>query len=133
MAALAVERITFEPSRMVLLVRVAAGPDACLGEAAAERLLAARPTLRQHRCLNDEGLPFAAYLPRTSLPHVLEHLIIDYQVSDGKTVTDHTFVGTTEWLSPAEGLARVAVNFTDDLIALAAVKAALALLEGMVE
>jgi hypothetical protein len=36
-------------------------------------------------------------------------------------------------LDERAGLARVAVNFTDDLIALAALKAARALMEGMVD
>ena len=33
---------------------------------------------------------------------------------------DFAFVGTTEWLDEARGLARVEVNFTDDLVALRA-------------
>lgn len=130
---LRIERVAFEHARMVLLVRVPEGPAACLGDAAAARLLQARPTLAAHTCLNAEGAPFGAILARTSLPHVLEHLVIDFQVQDPGSDGAATYVGTTEWLSEREGLARVAVNFSDDLIALGALKAALALLEGMVE
>ncbi len=149
MSALAVERIAFERDRMVLLVRVPGGPAACLGPAAAARLSAARPFLAQHACLNAEGASFGAILGRTSLPHVLEHLIIDFQAeaqaaarasarpaaapSTAPNRSAATFVGTTEWLDERAGLARVAVNFTDDLIALAALKAACALMEGMVD
>ncbi len=150
MSALAVERIAFERDRMVLLVRVAGGPAACLGPAAAARLSAARPFLTQH-ALNAEGASFGAILDRTSLPHVLEHLVIDFQAeaqaqaaargahhpaatfSTARNRSAATFVGTTEWLDERAGLARVAVNFTDDLIALAALKAACALMEGMVD
>jgi hypothetical protein len=150
-SALAVERIAFERDRMVLLVRVAGGPAACLGPAAAARLSAARPFLTRHACLNAEGASFGAILDRTSLPHVLEHLVIDFQAeaqaqaaargahrpaatfSTARNRSAATFVGTTEWLDERAGLARVAVNFTDDLIALAALKAACALMEGMVD
>ena len=110
---------------MALLVRVPEGADASLGTCGADRLLAAR--------LNDEDAPFAEVLARTSLPHALEHLVIDLQAANPACASDATFVGTTEWLSKRDGLARVTVNFTDDLIALGALKDALALLEGTVE
>ena len=66
---LAVERIAFERDRMALLVRVPEGADASLGTCGADRLLAARPSLAFHTCLNDEDAPFAEVLARTSLPH----------------------------------------------------------------
>lgn len=132
-APLRIERVAFERDRMVLLVRVSEGPTACLGDARAARLLDARPALAAHTCLNAEGAPFGTILARTSLPHVLEHLVIDFQAERPESDAAATFVGTTEWLSEQEGLARVAVKFSDDLIALGALKSALALLEGMVE
>lgn len=132
MAPLAVERVAIERDRMALLVRVAGGPAAHLSPEAAVRLLQARPHLAEHACLNAQGEPFGAILDRTSLPHILEHLVIDFQAEfDDRSAA--TFVGTTEWLNEREGLARVEVNFTDDLIALAALKAARTLMEGMVE
>ena len=132
MAALVVERVAIERDRMALLVRVAGGPAAHLSPEAAVRLLQARPRLARHACVNAQGEPFGAILDRTSLPHILEHLIIDFQaeLADRSAAT---FVGTTDWLNEREGLARVEVNFTDDLIALAALKAACALMEGMVD
>ena len=142
MSPLAIERIAFERDRMVLLVRVPAGPAAHLGPDAAARLLQARPLLARHACLNAADAPFGTLLARTSLPHVLEHLVIDFQAEADERLraaafdadrSAATFVGTTEWLSEREGLARVAVNFTDDLIALGALQAALALMEGMVD
>ena len=42
---------------------------------------------------------------------------------------DFAFVGTTEWLDEARGLARVEVNFTDDLVALRAFRDCRALSE----
>lgn len=67
---------------MALLVRVAEGADASLGARAADRLLAARPSLAFHTCLNAEDAPFAEVLARTSLPHALEHLVIDLQAAN---------------------------------------------------
>lgn len=132
MAGLAVERVAIERDRMALLVRVPGGAAAHLSPKAAARLLRERPHLARHACLNAQGEPFGAILHRTSLPHVLEHLVIDFQAEfDDRSAA--TFVGTTEWLNEREGLARVEVNFTDDLIALAALRAARALMEGMVE
>lgn len=132
MATLSVERVAIERDRMALLVRVAGGSTAHLSPEAAAQLLRARPRLARHACLNAQGEPFGAILDRTSLPHILEHLIIDFQAEFADR-SAATFVGTTEWLNEREGLARVEVNFTDDLIALAALKAARALMEGMVD
>ena len=132
MATLSVERVAIERDRMALLVRVAGGSTAHLSSEAAAQLLRARPRLARHACLNAQGEPFGAILDRTSLPHILEHLIIDFQAEFADR-SAATFVGTTEWLNEREGLARVEVNFTDDLIALAALKAARALMEGMVD
>lgn len=132
MATLSVERVAIECDRMALLVRVAGGSTAHLSSEAAAQLLRARPRLARHACLNAQGEPFGAILDRTSLPHILEHLIIDFQAEFADR-SAATFVGTTEWLNEREGLARVEVNFTDDLIALAALKAARALMEGMVD
>lgn len=139
---LAVERVTVQRDRIQVLVRVAGGPAAHLTEAQRDFLLAARPRLARHACINAQGRPFGAIMDTTSLAHVLEHLVIDFQaelshVNQRETPScgrsPFTFVGTTEWLNEREGLARIEVNFTDDLIALDALKRARALLdEGMV-
>lgn len=140
MTAMTVERVLFRRDRMIILVRVPEGPSAHLTPEARDHVLAARPSLARHTCLNAEGKPFGAILQHTSLPHVLEHLIIDFQAefsrapgNDPATRAPLTFVGTTEWLDEHGGLARIEVNFTDDLIALDALKRARALMdEGMV-
>lgn len=153
-APLAVERVMVQRDRILVLVRVAGGPAAHLTEAQRDYLLAARPRLARHACINAQGRPFGAIMAETSLPHVLEHLIIDFQAELSRAPAPPesaaprpapaaprpaaarpplTFVGTTEWLNEGEGLARIEVNFTDDLIALDALKRARALLdEGMV-
>lgn len=102
-------------------------------------LLAKRlPTLPEHACVNELGETFGVVMAHTPLPHVLEHLVIDLQVraeterasalSGGSEVgaapvspdSAAVFVGTSEWTDEAAGCARVAVSFTDDLVALRA-------------
>lgn len=141
MSPLTVERVLVRRDRLVLLVRVEGGAAVHLSPNQANYLRAARPTLTRHACLNAQGLPFNAILETTSLPHVLEHLIVDFQGAlsqdaGNRSATGRplTFVGTTEWLDEGAGLARIEVNLTDDLVALEALKRARALLdEGMVQ
>ena len=81
--------------------------------------------------MNEEGDTFAAVMDHTSLPHLLEHLVIDMQaqaVSDENAV----FVGTTEWIDEFAGRARIEVSFTDDLVALRAFRDAIAFLNNTV-
>ena len=131
-APIAVERITVKKDRMALLVRLSPACPRVTDDALARRLLAAVPTLARHSCVNDVGPIFGCVIASTSLPHVFEHLVIDAQVRACASFTDITFVGTTEWLDERAGLARVEVNFADDLIALRAVNDALAYLNGEV-
>lgn len=81
------------------------------------------PTLLHHACVNDEGDTFAAVADHTSLPHLLEHLVIAMQVeaeakSTNVSSSPTTFVGTTEWTDLRTNRARVEVNYRDDLVAL---------------
>ncbi len=132
-APLVVERIAVQRGRLSLLVRVAPGFPRMTGVRLAHRLLDERPSLRHHTCVNDKGPTFGAVIERTSLPHALEHLIIDEQVRDERSLTDITFMGTTEWIDKAVGRARVEVNFVDDLVALRAVRNALAAISAAVD
>jgi len=111
----------------------------------AERILARFPQLLLHTCKNEKGHTFASAIEHTSLPHVLEHLIIELQVQAAAGISPDstsspgnspastslttqaegispctTYVGNTQWICRDEGRARVAVSFTDDLVALRA-------------
>lgn len=130
--ALALERATVGKGRLTLLVRLAPDFPRTTDAAMARRILAARPTLAYHTCVNAQGPTFGDVIANTPLPHVLEHVIIDEQTRDAATLTDATFVGTTEWLDEEAGLARVEVNFADDLVALRAVRNALTFVNGKV-
>lgn len=98
-----------------------------------EAVLEYYPTLLHHTCVNDEGDTFAAVADHTSLPHLLEHLVIAMQVeaeeeSMNVSSASTTFVGTTEWTDLRAARARVEVNYRDDLIALRAFSEAIDLI-----
>ena len=77
------------------------------------------PDLPHHACVNDVGFAFGDVIEKTSVPHLLEHLVISMQVHE-KAIGDATFIGTTEWTDEAAGEARVEFGFIDDLVALRA-------------
>lgn len=136
---LTVERIAVRDDRLSLLVRVVPASARYTTPDFARRLVTAAPTLPHHTCINDEGCTFASVMGHTPVPHALEHAIIDEQVrltaaaspapaESAYAEADVPFLGTTEWLDERNGLARVEVSFQDDLLALQALDAAIALI-----
>lgn len=112
------------------------------------------PYLSRHACVNDAGNTFGAVMEHTSIPHLLEHILIDLQTqrvvpvqqterknrpdclpdcqgATSPSAEDFLFVGTTEWIDEQRGKARIEVNFTDDLIALRCFSDALELLNNL--
>lgn len=83
------------------------------------------PDLPLHACVNEVGTAFGSVIERTSVPHMLEHLVVDIQAHETNTPLAATFVGTTEWTDEDAGLARIEVSFRDDLQALRAFNKAL--------
>jgi len=77
------------------------------------------PDLPHHACVNDLGNTFGYVMEKTSVAHLLEHVTISEQVRN-QASGSATFVGTTEWIDEAAGLARIEVGFKDDLVALRA-------------
>lgn len=122
------ERISVKKDRISILVRMSEGFPRYVSSALAQAASQAFPGLVDHACVNDVGPRFGDVLVGTSVPHLLEHLIIHGQVMDAATPADIALVGTTEWLDEKKGLARIEVNYTDDLVALSALKMALAFL-----
>lgn len=144
MTKLVIEKLTVKSSRIVCDVRVdAPGVSGSTGAPRAQTspqlirgLLGRFPTLLSHACVNDEGETFAAVADHTSLPHLLEHLVIAMQVEAEialgvPTVSSHTYVGTTEWVDRACAKARVEVNYRDDLVALRSFSEAVALINSL--
>ncbi|NGM17941.1 hypothetical protein GMI70_08065 [Eggerthellaceae bacterium zg-893] len=78
--ALVIERLTVRPDRIVCDLRVSPSAPTTTSPGLVRRVLADYPTLLDHACVNDEGDTFAAVADHTSLPHLVEHLVIDAQV-----------------------------------------------------
>lgn len=88
------------------------------------------PDLPKHTCVNDYGPAFASVIENTSLPHLLEHLVIDLQLQQNAPQA----TGFSEWIDASAGRARVEVSFTDDLVVLRAFREAARILnEAMIE
>lgn len=77
------------------------------------------PDLPHHACVNGKGPRFGEVIEATSIAHMLEHIVISEQVRT-TSFPSAEYVGTTEWIDEASGLARVEVSFRDDLEALRA-------------
>ncbi|NHM16346.1 hypothetical protein GMI69_06695 [Eggerthellaceae bacterium zg-887] len=78
--ALVIERLTVRPDRIVCDLLVSPSAPTTTSPGLVRRVLADYPTLLDHACVNDEGDTFAAVADHTSLPHLVEHLVIDAQV-----------------------------------------------------
>ena len=88
----------------------------------AARVRASFPNLPRHACVNGAGDTFGAVMEATSLPHLLEHLVIDLQTQAAPpdASPDTAYVGITRWTDENAGRAHIEVRFTDDLVALRA-------------
>ncbi len=88
----------------------------------AARVRASFPDLPRHACVNGAGDTFGAVMEATSLPHLLEHLVIDLQTQAAPpdASPDTAYVGITRWTDENAGRAHIEVSFTDDLVALRA-------------
>lgn len=91
----------------------------------ANRVCTAFPDIVKHACVNGVSDMFVTVMDSTSVPHLLEHLMIDIQVHDDRAEADASFVGATEWLDESAGTALVQVSFVDDLCALQALNKSL--------
>ena len=130
-SALILDRVTVLPDRLVLLVRIPKGQPRYTTPEMAQRARALRPTLAVHACVNEKGATFDSVLDRTSIPHLLEHVMIDIQ-TERSMRADTVFTGTTAWIDQTKGTARVEVSFESDMGAFAALEAALGVLNEIV-
>ncbi len=78
-SALVIERLTVRSDRIVCDVVLAPGAPRCSSPQMAARVLEVFPDVSAHACVNDEGDTFAAVIEHTSLPHLMEHLVISLQ------------------------------------------------------
>lgn len=126
---IALERLSVLPDRIEAEVRVLDPAYRTTSPELIAQVLVRFPTVRYHACRNETGPTFSAVMENTSLPHLLEHLVIDIQTrahaEREDEATDPVFTGTTQWSATMSDVAIVHVSFYDDLIALGAFKQAL--------
>lgn len=131
MDAVSIEQFTVGEGRLVCEIRLAPSAPRVTSPGLIRKLEGAFPHLARHACVNDKGVTFGAVMNHTSLPHLLEHLVIDLQVR-GAQRDDDAFAGTTDWIDQEVGTARIQVSFTDDLAALRAFRDAVRFLNDAV-
>lgn len=130
-AALNIEGLTVKNDRVVCEVSIDPRYSAYTTPALIEAVKKDFPDLPKHTCKNARGDTFASVMDNTSIPHLLEHMVIDLQVrelashkaessSDSRSVSQKTYLGTTEWINKKAQRARIEVSFTDDLSVLRA-------------
>ena len=129
-APVLVESARVLPDRIQLTVRVSHEKYAQTNASLLQAVLVCHPYLLEHACRNAAGPTFGAVAAATSTPHLLEHLIIDYQLKlhetqDAHAVQDVLLVGTTQWDVHDPLLATVSLSYQDDVIAFAAINQAL--------
>ncbi len=127
---LAIESLRVRPGRIELSTRVASQRYANTTPQLIERCLQYAPTLGMHACRNGVGPTFGAVMNNTSVPHLLEHLIVDAQARAAQS-PQRVFTGTTQWSAQCPLVANIAVSYEDDLVALRALKESLAFLNGV--
>lgn len=117
-----IEHIRVRADRIECMVRVASCRYAMTDAALMARVLKKVPTVQYHACRNHRGPLFAAVMNATSVPHLLEHLIVDAQTRASQDDT-RIFTGTTQWIADSDSLvALVSISYEDDLVALGAIK-----------
>ena len=131
---ISLSQITVRPGRAVALVSLSPDcPRRCSGALAQE---AARlfPDLPRHACVNAVGPTFGCVMEGTSVPHLLEHMVIDLQLAalaHQGMQRNVVLAGNTRWVNKQEGTARVEVAFVDDIAAVRAFDDALKVLNKM--
>ncbi len=143
-APLSYEKIRVRAERIELLVRVSDKRFRMTTPELIKICLADFSLLPQHACRNHKGKTFASVMENTSVPHLLEHLIVHLQLQaedvrqksssrvqqnsalcTKKKAGAFVITGSTQWSASDDLLACVSVSFADDIIALAACKEAL--------
>lgn len=127
---LQVERVDVGAGRLHAIVRCTdlarMRTSACPG--LAERALDLLPGLARHSCECGSSHGFVAELRDTETPHLLEHVAFELMALSGSPRTLH---GRTTWdfASDGPGTFHVYLDFDDDLVALAALREGVAVVE----
>ncbi|MGI6105828.1 MAG: cyanophycin synthetase family protein [Raoultibacter sp.] len=125
--ACAIEQLRVKQDRIVCLLQIDNEAHRYTSPELIRGLSSDFPGLGKHTCKNAYGPTFAAVMENTSIPHLLEHLVIDLQAAQCRQSAE-IFVGTSEWIDEQAGRACIEVSFTDDLNALRAFRDAISIL-----
>jgi hypothetical protein len=127
---ISVESLHVKRDRVVAHVRTGSPVKVLTTPRLMQAICAVHPDLPRHACVNGVGPTFSVVMNRTTLPHLLEHLVVDLQVR-ACADPDRVFTGTTRWVDRPAGLARVEVSFADDLVAIRAFRDAAELINSI--
>lgn len=127
---LVIEHIQVRPDRMEVTIRVRSEQFAYTNNQIIEEVLSHFPSLGMHACRNHKGRLFADVMNHTSIPHLLEHMVVDGQTRRAQK-EDRIFTGTTQWIREDPLVALVAFSYEDDLVALEVLNQCVALLNAI--
>lgn len=127
---LVIEHIQVRPDRMEVTIRVRSEQFAYTNNQIIEEVLSHFPSLGMHACRNHKGRLFADVMNHTSIPHLLEHMVVDGQTRRAQK-EDRIFTGTTQWSRKDPLVALVAFSYEDDLVALEVLNQCVALLNAI--
>lgn len=85
--------IEVRPDRMIAYVEVSDERFCFATPALIADLLPRFPNILSHTCVNERGETFMSVAANTSIPHVLEHLVIDEQARLDESTSKVVFVG----------------------------------------
>jgi hypothetical protein len=120
-APLSIRRFVVKPDRVCCYVEVCDERYATTTPSLVAQVLRTYPHLLEHTCVNDRGGTFAAVAARTSVAHLVEHMVIEEQTRlEPPDAPARIYTGMTKWVDRDARVARIDVSFADDLVALRA-------------
>ena len=128
-----IESVTVGPERIEAVVCVS-DPSAMRTSAVsglAEEAMRLLPDLKRHRCECGSARGMVAELRDTETPHLLEHVALELMALSG---SPRTLRGETVWdfKRDGRGVFRVSLDYDDDLVALAAIKEGVGIVEALI-
>ncbi|MGI6045547.1 MAG: cyanophycin synthetase family protein [Eggerthellaceae bacterium] len=118
-----VEKLSVGKGRLSISLTIARSENRYMNHNRADIVASYFPDLLHHVCVNNAGDTFGDIIETTSVPHLFEHLVIQFQTEETED-DSAVFVGNTQWVDEENGRARVQVNFLSDFEALQAVSEA---------
>ncbi len=112
--AVRIEAIRVRADRIEASVAVSSERYRMSDPALVRRCLRFAPTMVHHACRNEVGPLFSFVMESTSVPHLLEHMVIDAQTRCAHNAS-RVFTGATQWDEMGSLTATVSLSYEDDL------------------